>query len=216
MKAPHLLIIACLLGAAILPKDLQAQLIFTTNNGAITITGYTGNPTTLDIPSETNGFPITCIGSNAFFNCTSLTTVTIPGSVAVIAYKAFTQCTGLTNVMIGNGTLSIEDHAFYDCTALTTAVIPASVTNISSGAFRYCSAFTTLTLDPANQWYCLVDGVLFNINRTTLVLHPEALGASYIIPAGVKNIADYALASCYGMTNVVIPDGVETIEIGRA
>ena len=96
-------------------------------------------------------------GTNAFFSCTNITSLEIPGSISDIAYKAFTQCTGLKTVIIGEGTLSIEDYAFFDCTALTNVVIPASVTNIGSGAFRYCFALSTITLEPTNSSYC-IDG----------------------------------------------------------
>ncbi len=195
----------------LMPADLQAQFTFVTNNGSLTITGYSGPGGEVIIPSATNEYAITGIATNAFLNCTNITSLTIPGTIAIISYKAFAQCTGVTNVVIGDGTLSIEDHAFYYCKTLATAFIPASVTNISSGAFRYCFDLSTLLLEPGSQSYCIVDGVLFDKDRTTLVLHPEALGTSYAIPSGTKYIADYALASCYALTNIVIPDGVETI-----
>ena len=49
-----------------LPVVVQAQFTFTTNNGAITITGYTGTGGDVTIPSSTNGYPVTVIGSGAF------------------------------------------------------------------------------------------------------------------------------------------------------
>src|SRR5262245_40463506 len=149
----------------------HGQFTFTTNSGALTITGYSGADTDLVIPASANGLPIAAIGTNAFFNATTIERVTIPGSVLVIAYKAFAQCTSITNVTIGNGTLSIEDHSFYDCTALTDVTIPASVTSIASGAFRYCFALTNIALDPTNPSYSVVGGVLFNKSQTTLVVH---------------------------------------------
>jgi hypothetical protein len=208
VRGPPLLLIALL---ALTAPVARGQFTFTTNNGGITITGYSGPGGDVVIPDATNGFPVVAIGTNAFFNRTNISNLTIPGSVAVIAYKAFTQCTGITNVTIGSGTLNLEDHAFYYCTSLVRVTIPASVTNISSGAFRYCFDLVTLALDPANAQYCIVDGVLFNHDQTTLVLHPAGFGTSYAIPPGVKHIADYALASCYALTNVFIPTGVETI-----
>jgi hypothetical protein len=61
---------------------VQAQFTFTTNNGAITITGYTGSGGAVAIPSTTNGYPVTTTIRDYAFNwCTSLTSVTIPGSV---------------------------------------------------------------------------------------------------------------------------------------
>jgi len=67
---PRLLLLA-------LPAAAQAQFIYTTNNGAITITKYTGSGGAVTIPSATNGLPVTSIGYEAFLG-SGLTSVTIP------------------------------------------------------------------------------------------------------------------------------------------
>src|SRR5689334_7265678 len=68
-----------------LPFVANAQLTFTTNNGAIIITGCVGNPTSLEIPSMTNGYPVVSITIGAFTAFfTSLTNVTIPNTVTNI------------------------------------------------------------------------------------------------------------------------------------
>ena len=72
-----------------LPAVVQAQFTYTTNNGTITITGYTGSGGAVTIPSTINGLPVTSIGDYAFYNCTSLTSVTIPNSVTSIGDEAF-------------------------------------------------------------------------------------------------------------------------------
>lgn len=195
----------------LLPGVLVAQFSFLTNNNALTITGYSGPGGAVVIPAATNSFPVTAIRTNAFFNCTNITSLTIPGSVAIIPTNAFSQCTGVTNVTVGEGNLSIEDRAFYGCKNLLSVALPTSVTNISSRAFRYCFSLVTLTFTGDNPFYSIVDGVLFTKDMTTLVLHPAGFGTSYTIPTGVKHIAACALASCYTLTNVVIPEGVETI-----
>src|ERR1019366_3184801 len=62
-----------------LPAVVQAQdFTYTTNNGAITITAYTGPGGEVTIPSATNGYPVTSIGDNAFGSCYFLISVTIP------------------------------------------------------------------------------------------------------------------------------------------
>jgi hypothetical protein len=45
-----------------LPAPLQAQFTYTTNNGAITITQYTGPGGAVVIPDTINGLPVTAIG----------------------------------------------------------------------------------------------------------------------------------------------------------
>jgi hypothetical protein len=60
-----------------LPGAVQAQFVWTTNSGAITITGYSGTDDVVTISGTINGFPVTRIGTNAFYRA-SLTSVAIP------------------------------------------------------------------------------------------------------------------------------------------
>ena len=69
----------------------KPNVTYTTNNGTITITGYTGPGGAVTIPSTINGLPVTSIGNYAFSNCTSLTSVTIPDSVTSIGLGALTS-----------------------------------------------------------------------------------------------------------------------------
>jgi hypothetical protein len=141
------------------------QLIYTTNSGAITITAYVGAGGAVVIPSTINGLPVAGIGSNAFFNSTGLTGITIPNTVTNIGDFAFASCTNLTSITIpnnvtGNGVLSnctaltniiilnnvtsIGNSEFSDCTALTSLTIPSSVSNIGDWAFQDCSSLNTV------------------------------------------------------------------------
>ena len=66
------------------------------------------------------------IGERAFYNCTSLTSVTIPSSVMSIGGSAFSGCTSLTSIEIPNSVTSIGYGAFYDCSSLKTINCEAS------------------------------------------------------------------------------------------
>src|SRR5215470_9906008 len=118
-----------------LPGLAGAQLIFTTNDGAITITGYAGNPTDLNIPSATNGYPVTSIEANAISGSGSLTNLTIPGSVTNIGSRAFSYSYSLRNISLGNGLISIGDGAFSFCYGLSSVAIPNGVTELGEQAF---------------------------------------------------------------------------------
>lgn len=72
-----------------LSANAQAQFTFTTNNGAVTITRYTGPGGDVTIPDTTNGLPVTGIGPLAFAYCFNLTNVTIPGSITTLGQSAF-------------------------------------------------------------------------------------------------------------------------------
>jgi hypothetical protein len=79
------------------PAAVQAQFIYTTSAGAITITGYSGPGGAVTIPTNINVTPVTGIGTDAFAGCSTLTSITIPGSVANIGPSAFCYCLSLTN-----------------------------------------------------------------------------------------------------------------------
>ncbi|MGN0823640.1 MAG: leucine-rich repeat domain-containing protein [Candidatus Coproplasma sp.] len=89
---------------------------------------------------------VTSIGDEAFFYCDSLTSITIPDSVTSIGDNAFRACDSLTSVTIGNSVTSIGDWAFSGCTALESVTIPNSVTSIGSYAFGACNNLTSVTI----------------------------------------------------------------------
>ena len=106
----------------------------------------------------------TGIGDGAFYNCTGLTSVTIPNSVTRIGWGAFCECTGLTSPVynahvfafmptaysgaytIPDGIESIAGGAFYNCTGLTSLTIPNSVTSIGRSAFYNCRGWTSVII----------------------------------------------------------------------
>ena len=90
-----------------------------------TITGLSEDfeGTEVVIPAEYKGKPVTSIGASAFYNCTSLTSVTFGANsqLTTVGSYAFYGYTSLTSVTFGaNSQLTtIGDYAFYNCTSLT-------------------------------------------------------------------------------------------------
>ena len=82
---------------------------------------------------------VSCIGSVAFWGCTSLSSVVIPDSVTSIGDWAFGGCESLKSLVIPDSVSSIGDRAFWNCRSLTDIVIPDSVTRIGKRAFVYCN-----------------------------------------------------------------------------
>ena len=127
-------------------EEIPDGLVYEIVGDAVTITGYTGTATELTIPDTIEGYPVTCIGSYAFNDNSSLTQVTIPDSVTSIDSWAFYLSSGLISVTIGNSVTSIGAGAFYSCINLTSIIIPDNVTSIGASTFSYCSSLASVTI----------------------------------------------------------------------
>ena len=161
-------------------------------SGAITI------PATITDDSG-NSYTVISIGEEAFDNCHSLTSVTIPDSVTSIGDYAFYRCLSLASVNIPDGVTSIGNSAFYDCTGLTSVDIPDSVTSIGDGAFFRCSGLTSVT----------IPGSVTSIGGNAF--WGCAGLTSVTIPDSVTSIGGFAFGGCSSLTEVTIPDSVTSI-----
>lgn len=154
---------------------------------------------------------VTSIGNSAFKECKSLTSATIPNSVNSIGEKAFLFCENLSNITIPNNVTSIGVSAFHGCLSLSSITIPAGVNSIGKFAFCNCQGLSAIDVDENNTKYSSVDGVLFNKEKTELILYPiNKTGESYEIPNSVTKIINSAFSGCK-LRSVTIPNSVISI-----
>jgi hypothetical protein len=185
-----------------LPAAVQAQFNYMTNDGTITIAGYTGSGVDVTIPSTINGLPVTRIGSSAFYGRASLTNVLIPNSVTSIGNYAFAYCTGLTSVTIPDSVTSLGEYACYFCSSLATATIGTHVTSIGYGAFIYCSSLTRVTIGTS----VTALGTAAFASCTSLT--------NVTLPNSVASIGEYAFSGCTNLISIAIPSSVTSLGSG--
>lgn len=199
--------------------DGSYQFILNADNTA-TITKYTGNEHRITIPAQvaqgTQTYPVTKIGdrvfsnyryltsvqipgtvteigSNAFYNCTSLKSVTIqddkPSCVKKIGRQAFMFCSELTDIPILDSVTEIGSDAFHHCDELDTVTIPEGVTSIADGMFRYCYSLHTVTLPDS---VTAIEARAFTGTALTQI-H---------IPANVAQIGTDAFSECFALSTI--------------
>ena len=180
------------------PLVVQGRFNYVTNaDTTITITGYTGEGGDVTIPGTTNGRTVVSIGTNAFLKCTSLTTITIPGSITNIGKLAFHGCTNLTGVCFNGNPPRFWGFVFAK----------------DSKAKIYC-------LQGATNWLSTYGGlplVTYQIQngQSTITGHRGVLD-TVIIPSmlgggTVTSIGTCAFYKCPFLTSVMIPESVTSI-----
>ncbi|MDR0682503.1 MAG: InlB B-repeat-containing protein [Dysgonamonadaceae bacterium] len=108
---------------------------------------YSGDviiPATVSNGDDT--YTITSIGARAMFECSGVTSVTLPATLTSLGECAFQFCTSLNAIVIPDGVTTIYDAAFYGCSALQTVTIGTGISSLTStnGVFNGCSALTLI------------------------------------------------------------------------
>jgi hypothetical protein len=114
---------------------LDGPYNYSSDGKTVSIQGYMGSATKVEVPEKVEGLSVTVIGDGVFDSFTRLETITLPSSIRSIGQDAFRDCTNLTSINIPSNVNSIGYNAFSGCGSLKTIAIPASVTSIGEGAF---------------------------------------------------------------------------------
>ena len=194
-------------GESKLSKDENGLVVFSDGSDKLLV-DYQGSNSDVVVPNS-----ITQIYEYAFYNNTSLLTVTILSNVTSIPAYAFAGCSGLTNVTIPDSVTSIDIWAFSDCSGLTSITIPDSVTKIGDAAFYGCNGLTSITIPDGVT--SIGSSAFFGCKRLTSITIPDNVtsiggGAfsncssleSITIPGSVTSIGAYAVYECRNLTNV--------------
>lgn len=215
-------IVACLITAGFLnvSAETYGDLTYRITEEQVVITDCNHSVTTVTIPSEINGYPVTTIADSAFKHCSKLSSVIIPGSITCIGPFAFSKCSVLTDITIPDEVTGIYSYAFYDTAyfnnpdnwengllyignhlvsakeSVTTAQLKPGTKTIAAGTFS-SSSLTDITM-PDSITYIGAEA-FYGCNMEHITL-----------PSGIKHITESAFSGC-NMTSVTLPDGVIAI-----
>ena len=114
---------------------------------------------------------VTSIGDHAFWDCSGLTSVTIPDGVTSIGGDAFSGCAALTSVEIPNGVTAIGGSTFSNCIRLAKVTIPKSVTSIGKNAFYYCESIADVYYDGTEEDWAKISISSGNEDLLAAALH---------------------------------------------
>lgn len=218
------------MGATFTVTVAAATNTFDFNLTTGTITKYNGTDTVVVIPSKINGVTVTTIGTDAFLGL-NITSVTIPANVTEIGSNAFADCTNLTsvnyagdwsNLTIQSGNPAVQDAAneqLFDFafTPDNTAVIVIRYEGTAADVTipsRYKGKPVTM-IDHAAFFNSVVTSVTIPDSVTSI--HDNAFGfcsqlTNISIPNSVTDIGFSAFAHCTSLKSITLPSSLSTIQ----
>ena len=213
---------------------IYENLSYTIADSGIVIIDCDESATSVIIPEQIDGIPVVTIGDQAFWQCSKLTSITIPSSVIYIWPRAFIGCNSLTDLVVDpqNRNYIVEDDVLFDITKTnlvhcpTTKIgeytIPDSVTAIGYYAFKGCNRLTSVTI-PDSITY-ISDFVFDGCSGLTNITVPDSvtfLGqgvfkncsglTSVTLPNAITSIASDTFYDCINLPDITIPDSVTSI-----
>lgn len=140
--------------------------------------------------------PINELSNSSFWGCESLVSIDL-SEVETIPENAFNNCKNLKDIKFSPKISSIHSGAFKRCTSLIAVDFPKKLSFISDKAFTGCTAIQSFNVDKENDYYCSIDGVLYNKSVTKLIKFPAGNRLNtFNIPDTVCEIGDEAFAKC--------------------
>lgn len=127
------------------------------------------------------------LGNGTFYKCINLTQVNIPNGVKTIpgwvhaqgyadetaAAGCFQDCRSIKNIIIPSSVSTIGESAFSGCTSLSSVFIGSGVKELDKRGFYGCDSLAEITVDEKNANYSSLDGVLFNKDKTNVIICPN-------------------------------------------
>lgn len=214
-----------------------SDFAYTTENGEVTITDYTGTREHVLIPSEIGGFPVTALADKAFYEkhvttvvvpdsvteigdlCFSgdnyLVSLTLPDGLAELSYGALESCYSLMDFELPKGLKTIGEGALQSIFYLTHLTIPAGVTDIEQMNFLMMHGLEEVSVAEGSTsfTYDAENGLLMTADKARLLhcffhLAPQK---EIILPEGMKTIDPFAFHYDVTVEKIVLPEGAETI-----
>lgn len=183
--------------------------------GAFTGCSYIKSIEFNEVPGGTTDLTLE-IASEAFANCTSITSVTLPSHLKKLDEYAFSGTTKLTTVNVNTQTgAELVNKAFEDIETGEYYVVKVNIgknTDIFDingvfGGYKIAS----VSVAEGNPYISSIDGVLFNAAGTKLLFYPAGKYGAYVIPEKVTEIAAGVFIGKTNITKITIGKNIEII-----
>lgn len=199
-------------------KETEGHLIYSdkavlAGYDGVTIDGYVGAETEVEIPAYIDGKPVQEINKNAFAYNPTLEKVDIPDSVFRIMKNAFYHCGNLREVKLSGQLWGIAECAFAECSSLKEISLPVTMEVIEDDIFRGCLSMEAVYSQSGTIY--VVDGALYcrnggRLKKNNLYYYPQAKKAeTFHIQEGTEEVWKCAFEDVGGVKNIIVPSSID-------
>ena len=179
-----------------------------------------------NLASATISESVTAIEDGIFLGCETLQSITVSTnnpefcSVDGIMYDkdkyelvSYPSGRITSTLVIPAGVIEVLPLSFNASDVLINLTIPDQVEYFTESSLDGCYNIQNTNANASSPYFSSVNGILFNKNKTSIILYPQGKTASsYTIPSSVTTIGVSTFEGCLSLTNVVIPSSVTTIQ----
>lgn len=204
------LLLACLTLFVVLAAVDRSKALSVNENFQIdgtVLMKYYGNDEVCVIPDS-----VTEIGSGAFEGNGYVKRIIFNDKLEKIDYNAFAEMPLLERVVLPDSVNFIGSSSFANCPNLTSFYMGKGVSEIGNCPFAGCNNLTDLQINDNNEYFTVIDSVLYSADRTVLCeMLPGRDKTYYICPETVSYVKPYALWGCDSLLYVTLSDNLVTI-----
>lgn len=166
--------------------------------------------TTVSVPEEIDGKTVAGIASNVFDSCDTIKEIILPDSITSVGGRAFYNCTALEKINIPDGVTVIYDETFEGCENLKSISIGSLISTLENIPYSQKSV-EEINVSENNHYFSSEKGVLYNKNKTEIIIVPDSTLTEFVIPDSVTSIRTGAFDDCSSLESITLGAGITSL-----
>lgn len=194
---------------------------YNSDGDEVYICQYVGTGGAVVVPETIDGYIVTSISANTFFECTNVISVQLPDGIDYIGREAFSGCTNLETVNLPEGIECLPYYLFEDCSSLQEITLPSTLKEIEEGVFYNCDSLVSVVIPEGVELRRYDMAIFCDCEKLTDVTFPTTTTliptytfqdsglTEFVIPEHITKVDSQAFVGCEDLRKLTVPSNTE-------